>query len=195
MDLASYYQKLAAWEDKPVIDLVAGWQESHIAAIAEDFKAAFYASNFAANPLTVPGNLSNQAVGNRLAEFFVRQINNRLKAHSIEDCSGAGYPDKRLRAMADQNVFVFELKATSEFDPNDSNRIVLTSSSEKLRRYFRPPINHLLATVCYNQDGTQIRLENLRLDFLAPSTPVNVRLEASVSQRILSRAAHPHFTF
>src|SRR5437899_1051543 len=152
MDLASYYQKLAAWEGKPLVDLIADWQESHIAAISADFKAAFQTSNFLAHPLTVPDDLSNQAVGNRVAEFFARQINNHLKAYAIEDCSGAGYPDKRLRAMASATVFVFELKATSEFDPNDSNRIVLTSSSEKLRRYFRPPINHLLATACYSQD-------------------------------------------
>jgi hypothetical protein len=194
-DLAAYYRELAEWEEKPVVDLTAPWEKPHIQAIVDYFRVAFRMCNFNATSLAVPENLSNQAVGNRVAEFFVRFINRHLKAHAIDDCSGAGYPDKRLRGLAASSAFVFELKATSEFDPNDSNRIVLTSSAEKLRRHFRPPINHLLAAICYRQDGTQIRIQNLRLDFLEPTTPVNVRLEASVSQRILARAAHPNFAF
>lgn len=105
-----------------------------------------------------------------------------------------GQSDKRLRNLSDSRIFVFELEATSEFDPSDSNRIVLTSSSEKLRRYFNPPINHLLATACYRKEGTQIHIHNLRLDYLEPSTPVNVRLEAFVSQRILAKGVHPNVT-
>jgi hypothetical protein len=124
-----------------------------------------------------------------------KTINSHLATLRIEDCSGAGYPDKRLRKLSDSRTLVFELKATSEFDPTDSNRIVLTSPSEKLRRYFRMPINHLMATACYHQQGSQIEIHHLRLDFLEPSTPVNVRLEASVSQRILAKGIHPNFTF
>jgi hypothetical protein len=35
----------------------------------------------------------------------------------------------------------------------------------------------------------------LRLDFLEPKMEVDVRLEASVSQRLLAQAPHKKFTF
>jgi len=162
--------------------------------IVADFRAAIPSCGFSANLLTVLATASNQSIGNKVADFLVSTVNRQLRSFRIENCSGAGYPDKVLRRLADLRLFVFELKATSEFDCNDSNRIVLTSSSQKLRRYFSSPINHLLATACYRLDGTQIEVQNLRLDFLEPTTPVNVRLEASVSQRLLARGAHANFT-
>jgi len=174
---------------------VAAWSSGDVEEIAEDFGAAFAAAGFGASPLAVGAATSNQSIGNKVAEFLVREMNQHLQRFRIEGCSGAGYPDKRLERQSGGGVFVFELKATSEFDPSDSNRIVLTSSSEKLRRYFRPPVLHLLATACYEQDGEEVTIQNLRLDFLEPSTPVNVRLEASVSQRLLARGSHSNFLF
>ena len=194
-DLAGYYQSLAEWEGKPAIDLVAVWNSREVEEISEDFRAAFSAAGFAGVPLTVGAATSNQSIGNKVAEFLVGRINRHLQQFSIEACSGAGYPDKRLLRRSDRMPFVFELKATSEFDPNDSNRLVLTSSSEKLRRYFQAPVFHLLATACYDQNGDEVEIQNLRLDFLEPSTPVNVRLEASVSQRLLARGVHKNFLF
>lgn len=194
-DLASYYQSLAEWEGKPAVELVSAWSSSDVEEIARDFRAAFASKGFEGSPLTVGAATSNQSIGNKVAEFLVEEMNQYLQRFRIEACSGAGYPDKRLLRRTGGASFAFELKATSEFDPNDSNRIVLTSSSEKLRRYFRPPVLHLLATACYGQDGEEVKIQNLRLDFLEPSTPVNVRLEASVSQRLLARGTHRNFCF
>jgi hypothetical protein len=87
--------------------------------------------------------------------------------------------------------FPFELKATSDWNPNDSNRRVLTSSSQKLRRHFRHPINHLLATVVYHQEAGVFRLESVRLDYLNPDTEVSIRLEGSVSHKLLAESNHP----
>jgi hypothetical protein len=186
-DFATYYRDLAEWESTPTLDLVASWNASDVEAISNDFYQAFRHEEFHAIPLLIAAGISNQSIGNKVAEHFVHHINRRLSAHSVRDCVGAGYPDKELFSARDGRAFAFELKATSQFDVNDSNRIVLTSSSQKLRRRFRPPIYHLLGTACYVLTGSEISIERLRLDFLEPTTPVNVRLEASVSQRSLAR--------
>jgi len=194
-DLATYYESLARWEGAEPLPLIACWGPQDAESICADFQRAFQERGFNCLPLTIVAGTSNQSIGNKVADFFVENINRHLQHHQIKACSGPGYPDKRLLRLADTRVFAFELKATSQFDPSDSNRIVLTSSSEKLRRCFRCPINHLLGTACYQMEGTRICIEKLRLDFLEPGTIVNVRLEASVSQRILSRGSHRNVSF
>jgi hypothetical protein len=194
-DFATYYRNLAVWEGVPEVELVAAWRREDVDAIAQDFQDAFTRSGLSCAVLTVPIGISNQSIGNKVADFLVANIKQYLKAFRIESCSGAGYPDKRLVNGSDRRSFVFELKATSCFDPGDSNRIVLTSSSQKLRRYFQQPIHHLLMTACYEQQDVQIRVRKLRLDFLEPNSQVNVRLEASVSQRFLARGTHLNFLF
>ena len=88
------------------------------------------------------------------------------------------------------------MKATSQWNPADSNRRVLTSSSDKIRNHFCPQIYHLNCTVMYDiSDSDDARINALRLDFLQPTTTVNVRLEASVSHKILSNGTHPTSTF
>jgi|SRR5579859_748882 len=189
-DFATYYRDLAEWEGSTTIDLIAPWEATDVESISNDFRQAFRHEEFWATPLLIAPGISNQSIGNKIAEYFVRNINLRLRAFQVQDCSGAGYPDKTLAGQTDRRCFAFELKATSEFDANDSNRIVLTSSSQKLRQRFRPPICHLLGTACYVLTGTEITIETFRLDFLEPTTQVNVRLEASVSQKSLARAGH-----
>lgn len=193
--LSSYYERLASWEGKEPVPLIAAWDPGDISAISSDFGAAFQRGQFYCLPLPIVAGTSNQSIGNKVAEFLVENINQHLQRFRIERCSGPGYPDKRLLCLADKRVFAFELKATSEFDPGDSNRIVLTSSSEKLRRYFRAPISHLLGTACYELGDGKVCIQKLRLDFLEPDTPVNIRLEASVSQRMLAKGAHKNFCF
>ena len=82
-----------------------------------------------------------------------------------------------------------EVKATSRWDPTDSNRHVLTSSSEKLRT-FPAPIHHLILTCIYTDSPSFAAIEHLRIDFLEPTSPVSIRLEASVSHRLLAVGAH-----
>lgn len=194
-DFNDYYYDLAAWEQKPVLPLIAAWDSSDVQNIVSEFRTAFQASSFATTLLPIPPGTTNQSIGNRIAQFFVNQMNQHLRAFRLEDCSGPGYPDKELREVGTGRLFICEIKATSHFNPSDSNRIVLTSSSEKLRRKFRPPLHHLLVTVCYIDHNGQLELQRSRLDFLEPTTLVNVRLEASVSQRLLAQAAHRNFTF
>ncbi|PYJ56793.1 MAG: hypothetical protein DME24_21130 [Verrucomicrobia bacterium] len=194
-DLEDYFQRLLNWEGQPATALVAAWEDKYVQEIKEVFRCAFERAAFGEKILEVEEDISNQAVGNRVAEFFTTGISPHLSAYRVEICSGPGYPDKKLIRREGGRVFVLELKATSEFDAKDSNRIVLTSSSRKLRRDFRAPINHLLATISYQKNGVEIVLEHLRLDFLEPTTPVDMRLEGSVSQKALARAAHQNVTF
>ena len=84
-----------------------------------------------------------------------------------------------------------EFKASRDWNPNDANRRVLTSSSKKLREQFPAPIHHLLLTVLYFPASPRyVVIKALRLDFLEPSTAVNVRLEASVNHKILANGPH-----
>jgi hypothetical protein len=195
VNLEEYFEQLANWEELPAAELVAAWERGDIEGVTEDFRAAYDRTGFGARVLEVPAETSNQSIGNRVAEFFVGAIGPQLEAHRIDACRGPGYPDKRLVRLDAQRTFAFELKATSHFNRNDSNRIVLTCSSRKLREQFEAPINHLLGTVSYVKDGNQITVEHLRLDFLEPDSPVDVRLEGSVSQKGLSRGAQESVTF
>jgi hypothetical protein len=53
-----------------------------------------------------------------------------------------------------------------------------------------------ICTFCLSEkNGPQIVLEQLRLDFLEASTPVNMRLEGSVTQKSLPKGAHQNATF
>ncbi len=194
-DLNDYYQRLLNWEGQPAAVLVAPWNGETVREIMQDLGDAFLRAAFPGRVLEVEEDISNQAIGNRVAEFLVEGISPHLQAYQIEACPGPGYPDKKLVRKADGRVFVFELKATSDFDAKDSNRIVLTSSARKLRRDFHAPINHILATAAYEKNGPQIVLEQLRLHFLEPSTPVNMRLEGSVTQKSLAKGAHQNATF
>ena len=94
------------------------------------------------------------------------------------------------KELATGRIFPFEVKATGQWNRSDSNRRVLTSSSKKLRETFREPINHLLVTILYKKSSGRYRVEGIRLDFLEPTTQVNVRLEASVNHRILDGGTH-----
>ena len=111
-----------------------------------------------------------------------------IEAVARTQLKGAGYPDQVLSSAAAR--MPMEIKATGDWNPRDSNRRVLTSSSTKLREQFQSPIFHLLCTVLYAERANAVRVEALRLDFLEPSTAVSVRLEASVSHKLLSQAPH-----
>ena len=99
-------------------------------------------------------------------------------------------PTKFSSKLLPAEHFPFELKATSTWDAADSNRRVLTSSSRKLRQRFPGAVNHVLATMLYASGAGVSRVQSLRLDFIEPSTLVNIRLEASVSHRLLAQATH-----
>lgn len=188
--LADYYKDLLNWEGVPFQALVEAWPPALIDEIKTDFAAAVDASNIKHTPCPIRDRSSNQSIGNQVEEFTIGRLDSHTSAFAIAPCSGAGYPDRILLRRACRTKIVLEFKATSDWNPADSNRRVLTSSSDKIRRCFVPPIHHLLCTVLYRIAPTSAEIHAIRLDFLEPHTPVNVRLEASVNHRILATGSH-----
>ena len=194
--LRDYYLRLQEFEGEKPIELIAQWQPEVVEAIREDFAAALKSGVLRDKTVRIPPGTSNQSIGNKVADFAATQIGPALRQFKIESCSGPGYPDRILRCIADDHIYPTELKATSAWDPADSNRRVITSSSAKLRRRFAPPINHILITFSYTHNtGTeQANVTAVRMDFVEPDTIVNIRLEASVSHRLLAGGKHRYFT-
>ena len=192
--LEEFYRELQEREGVKPLPSVAEWPQQNIDAIIEKMSGAFVNANLKNTIVPIKPGSTNQSIGNQIASFVVTQLNPRLEAFRIEDCSGYGYPDKILRELASGQLFPFEVKATSQWDPSDSNRRVLTSSSSKLRDRFRDPIHHLLVTILYRQSAGKYGVDGIRLDFLEPSTRVNIRLEASVNHKILHEGTHRNTT-
>jgi hypothetical protein len=82
------------------------------------------------------------------------------------------------------------VKKTSDWNPNDSNRRVLTSSLGEIPNQITPPIHHLLVTSLYTVNYRDAVVDHIRLDFLEPTPPVSVRFEALVNHKILSHGTH-----
>jgi hypothetical protein len=178
----------------PFTPLISPWGNVEAQTIADDFAQAIGRSPVRHTKVPIRAGSTNQSVGNQVEEFFVGQVNGLLQRFQILACPGHGYPDRQLREQASSRRFPLELKATSQWNPSDSNRRVLTSSSKKLRGTFAAPICHLLATVCYDIDDRDHHISCVRLDFIQPTTEVSVRLEASVNHKILSSGSHPSRT-
>jgi len=191
MTFEDYYRQLLEWEGFARTPLIAVWNKGEVRDIGDDMADAVAASKLKTIDAPIRPDSTNQSVGNQVEDFFVSQVNGFLKRFEIKNCAGAGYPDKQLCFRTGDRKFLLELKATGQWNPSDSNRRVLTSSSKKLRECFTAPINHLLLTVCYEIAGGKLRIRNVRLDFIQPATEVNVRLEASVNHKSLSAGSHP----
>jgi hypothetical protein len=188
--IAEYYEELQRREGLEPVQLVAEWSQADTDSISAAFRAAFAASRITDQTIPIRAASTNQSIGNQVADFFVPVMNQHLQQYRIDACPGGGYPDKILVEIASRRTFPFELKATSTWDVADSNRRVLTSSSRKLRKQFPGAVNHVLATVLYATGAGVSRVQSLRLDFIEPNTLVNIRLEASVSHRLLAEATH-----
>jgi len=188
--IADYYNELQRREGLEPVELVAEWAQGDTDTISVAFRNAFAASRITEQTIPIRAGSTNQSIGNQVADFFVPVMNQHLQSYRIDACPGGGYPDKILVETASRRTFPFELKATSTWNVADSNRRVLTSSSRKLRQRFPGAVNHVLATLLYATAVGVSRINSLRLDFLEPSTLVNIRLEASVSHRLLAQATH-----
>ena len=121
-------------------------------------------------------------------------MNIHLRRFKICGCPGSGCPDKRLVRLADGRIYALELKLSQGFFEDNTNRVVLTSASEKLR--LNPPnaAHHLVATVFYRQTSDKLVIDSARADFLQPLSRANIRFEASTSQPSLSSTAS-HFSW
>lgn len=192
MTFSEFYielQKREGLEPKPLVD---AWPVSLANEIAEDFLQGVNSQPLKGSLCPIRAGSSNQSIGNQVESYVVPQLITGLRKFRLEKCSGAGYPDQQLRS--DGLLIPLELKATGDWNPNDSNRRVLTSSSEKLRKYFKSPIYHLLCTVLYTAEAGGTRIDAIRLDFLEPTSPVSVRLEVSVNHKLLATGKHKSVT-
>jgi hypothetical protein len=186
VDLKTFFRVLSAWERQPPLELVAPWNARDMAHIKLAFKRAIRRAGNSP-PLHIDPSISPQSLGYRLASYLVTHLNLHLTGFRISVCPGRGYPDFILARISDGRAFVLEVKAPKHFDKSDGNRIALTCRTDTLRRCFKPPICHLLATMLFRREGSRVWVKCVRLDFLQPSSPVNIRLEVSLNQRLLAR--------
>src|SRR5581483_9580308 len=157
--IAEYYEELQRREGLEPMQLVAEWAQADADGISGVFRNAFNASRIIEQTIPIRSGSTNQSIGNQVADFFVRAINEHLQQYRIDACPGGGYPDKILVEIASHRTFPFELKATSTWNAADSNRRVLTSSSRKLRQRFPGAVNHVLRR-CYTPPALKYRACN-----------------------------------
>lgn len=180
---AEYYIDLLKWEKEVPCELISGWDQGLIDEVKQDFGKAATQTKIKGSVFDVRKGSSNQSIGNQVETYTVAEMNEELTTFVIENCEGAGYPD-RVLAKGDVRNIALEMKATSKWNDKDSNRTVLTSSSAKLRNRFKPPIYHVLCTSIYTINGWSITVGSLRLDFIEPTSDVNIRLEASMRSQM-----------
>ena len=184
-----YYKELSKREGFDQRELISVWDKNLIDEVSQDFEQAVASSEFIDSLCSIRENSSNQSIGNQVAGYAIDELNEHLKIYKIEKCSGSGYPDRLLEKGDFKNI-ALEMKATSEWNPNDANRRVLTSSSKKIRDKFTAPIYHLICTIIYQNSNQQYKIKIVRLDFIEPHTSVYIRLEASVSHKLLENKDH-----
>jgi hypothetical protein len=175
--------------------MIDPWPADLRAMIEVDMGEAVTTSCIKANPCPIRQNSTNQSVGNQVESFAVAILAPHLKMFRLAPCPGNGYPDKMLENSATNALIPLEMKATARWDSSDSNRRVLTSSTAKLRTVFQAPIHHLLLTIIFTPQPNGVLFDVIRLDFLEPESPVTVRLEASVSHRLLAESNHHSGSF
>ncbi len=189
-NLEDYYRDLLIWEGQSARQLVHVWPVELQTAIESSFVAAVSTSSIKGSDCPIRPGSTNQSIGNQVESYSISKLAAVISGFSILPCSGAGYPDKTLVRLVPELRMPLEVKATSNWNPKDSNRRVLTSSSKKLRTQFHDPMYHLLLTLIYCPSDSFATIEAIRLDFLEPTTTVSVRLEASVNHKILANSTH-----
>jgi hypothetical protein len=192
MRFDEYYRELQVREGNPVFPLIHSWPSVLRDSVEQCIRSAVSGAHIIGSVCPIPPGTTNQAIGNKVEKFAVERLSTHLGPFRFEKCKGAGYPDQMMVGSSTHLSIPLEIKATSEWDPKDSNRVVLTSSSEKIRAKFKTPVHHLLMTIVYSETTGGACVIHVRLDFLEPETLVNVRLEASVSQQLLSVASTHH---
>ena len=176
-------------EGNEIIQLVSNWNDTERSNIAENFSNAWESGGFTGFQIRLPGELSNQSRGTKLWNEFRPLLEAGLNNFEFQKCKYQGYPDHRLVSDSGRN-YAFEEKAHSKWDETDGNRIVICSSTRRLRNNFHPPINHIWATLYHSveKEDEEIvcTLHSLQLHFVEPETMVARRLEISTSNKLLS---------
>ena len=173
-------------------NLIHQWPQKLRDKIVSAFENAVSESAVKGAVCSLPPGITNQSVGNEIEKYIVPKLDRGLSGFSISKCRGPGYPDQTLIQQSTNLHIPLEMKATANWNEKDTIRRVLTSSSKKLRAQFSEPIHHLLLTVLYSKqdDENFATIDAIRLDFIEPTTAVNVRLEASVNHKILVGGHH-----
>lgn len=191
-NLQDFFKDLLHWEGQQYRELIHPWPRDLCDSIVLAFENAVPKSSVKGSVCRLPSGITNQAIGNEIEKYIAPKLNRSLVDFSISKCRGPGYPDQILIQHTQNLDIPLEFKATKDWNKKDSSRRVLTSSSKKLRTQFVPPIHHLLLTVLYSKEDEEdfAIIDAIRLDFLEPTTTVDVRLEASVNHKILVNDPH-----
>ena len=193
LSLEKYFEKLQR-EHHPNHKprrLIGPWTDREVRAVKTAIEAAVKKAGYIGKTMPM-SDLTNQTIGNASENFFVDQINPHLNdAIKAPTGCGGGYPDRVIHIKGKR--YCMELKATNSWEKRDSHRRVLTSSPKRLLKLLEnkkvdDPPAHLVGTVLY--DKKQLTVTEFRVDFIGPETEVNVRLEASTTQKLLSKNSH-----
>jgi len=167
------------------------WRDEEIRSIISSMNNAVQGSQIIGSTIA---NLigTNQSKGNQVEKYLVSQLSNQWNAgRGIFDAPGKGYPD-RIFVVEGCRSFL-EIKATSNWNENDSNRRVLTAKPGKMRNLIisetvdKPPA-HLICTIVYSEMKSNII--SISMDFIGPDTEIDVRFESSTSQKRLTNGDH-----
>ena len=189
-NLQDYFRELLIREEQPHRELVHAWPPDLRDMIVSAFEKSVSETAVKGSRCSIAG-LTNQAAGNKLEKYIVAKLNSGLSRFSIFKCRGLGYPDQTLLQNTTGLQIPLEVKATADWNDKDTIRRVITSSSNKLRARFSEPIHHLILTVIYSGRGEDFaKIEAIRLDFLEPTTHVDIKFEASVNHKILVEGHH-----
>ena len=193
---------LQKWEKNEKIELVSAWNDRERTAVSKCFEAAWEKGKFAEKEYRLPRfyiqkngkikQITNQKIGTDIWNAFREELEAGLDDYKFESCEHTGYPDKRLVSNTGKN-YAFEEKATSGWDDkNDGLRMVICSSTTRLRKTFEPPINHIWALLYYGyrfeSEECVCTLYSLQLHFPEPQTPVTTKMEIATSKKILGDA-------
>lgn len=190
MNFGDFYKELLKYHRANHRDMIRDWQDSEIRTIKKAIENAVDSAGFIGTTMEGFEGKSNQARGNEAEKIFLKLVRPKLKApFQIEDAPGSGYPDKIFKNG--KKGYCMEFKATSKWDDTDTNRRVLTSSPSKLmkliddKKVMKRPA-HMVAVIVYKG----IKVTQFRVYFIDSKTPVNDRLEASTTQKLLSQDSH-----
>ncbi|UFM66777.1 hypothetical protein LOS78_12660 [Paracoccus sp. MA] len=188
---AEYFVEALEREGVDAQELIRAWTQEERDQVTNKIRSAIDLSGVIGKQIP-DFKGTNQSKGNQAADFLFGAIAGHMgNSGKIATAPGKGYPD--MIFSLDGASFCMEFKATSAWKAGDSNRRVLTSSTSKLRSLIQEahvgnPPAHFICTVLYSDNDAVVT--GVRLDFLEPDTPVNIRLEASTSQKLLSEGAH-----
>ena len=189
--VAPVFENAISEADQQERELIHQWPQGLRNTIVSAFENAVSESSVKGSICPIPPGTTNQSIGNKVEEYIVPILDSGLSGFSISKCSGPGYPDQTLIQQSTNLHIPLEMKATAKWNERDTIRRVLTGSSQKLRTQFSAPIYHLILTVSYtDRQPESVTINTIRLDFLEPTTTVNIKFEASVNHKILTTGDH-----